>query len=370
MINRRRAAALALAAPLASLPLRAFAQAPADMADVLRQRLAVKGVGLVSAQVGLDGSRFAAAGRVGGEGSAVPDEDTLFELGSITKTFTALLLADAVLRGELALDDPVESLLPGGRLLRDSAGLPIRLLDLATHRSGLPRAPRLRSRVYRPDPFGRYDADDLIAFVDGWEPQVERGSRYEYSNLGFGLLGWLLAQRAGTGYGELLRARVLAPLAIDAVLETAQAHGNPALARPHDADGAPAPFLDFGVLAGAGNLVGSARALARYAACALGLVPNRLGAAFDLCLRRHAEGSGAQMQIGLAWHIFPLGNRVVFNRNGDTPGASSALFLHPARKRAALVLGNARVPVDDLALHALDSRLPFNPVPRAASAPG
>ena len=112
---------------------------PERTAALLKARLAEQGVGLAALQVDKGSVAIAVQGSAG-DGQPL-GEDARFEIGSITKTFTALLLADAVVRRRFALDDPVESALPPGLKLRDAADAPIRWVDLATHRSGLPRLP-------------------------------------------------------------------------------------------------------------------------------------------------------------------------------------------------------------------------------------
>jgi D-alanyl-D-alanine-carboxypeptidase/D-alanyl-D-alanine-endopeptidase len=363
VISRRGAVAAgaASAAWWAAMPA-ARSQVPQDLDAVLARRAAEQGAALVGAQVGRDGVVYSVAGRVAdAEGSPAPDEHTLFEIGSISKTFTAMLLADAVLRREVALDDPAERHLPGGVKLRDRDGAPIRLLDLATHRSGLPRSPGVPSWIHRLEPFGSYGATDLMAWLARWKSDVPRGERFTYSNVGIGLLGWLLGRRAGTGYAALLRERVLQPLGIaDAVHLEVQDAARSRLASGRDEAGAAAPPIDFGVLAPAGSLVASAAAIVRYAQAALGLLDERpLEAAFALAMRPHADGPEKGTKVGLAWLVVPLFDRLVYRHEGDTPGFSSALVLHPARRRGALVLASRRQPgLAEIALYAIDARVP------------
>ena len=141
--------------------------ADADMARVLTERLSMQGMGLVAVKVQGEHLRWAGAGRRSAQLASSPDLNTPFELGSITKTFTALLLADMTLRGELGLDDAVEAVLPSALRLRDANGTAITFGDLATHRSGLPRLP---SNLRRPDGEDPYDYTNK----DLWDLQAER----------------------------------------------------------------------------------------------------------------------------------------------------------------------------------------------------
>ncbi|MEO6278174.1 serine hydrolase [Roseateles sp.] len=348
-ITRRHC--LLAAASSAAFPVLAQAEASA-LQTLLEARLKDDGVALAAGRLSGGKTEFAGASKAGPR----PDADSVFELGSITKTFTALLLADAVVRGELKLDDAVEAALPEGLKLRDSAGQPLRWVDLATQRSGLPRLPSNFAPAKADDPYADYDWAALGLFLKSWQPAVPRDSRFEYSNLGFGLLGHALALRQGTDYATLLTRRVLEPLG----LQRHVGFGRPALLQGHDAQGKPVSVWHFqSPTAGAGALHGSARGLLRYAEAALGGYEHPLREAFALCLQRRAAGSAPINPIGLAWLLAPLNGRTVFNHDGGTGGFSSSLWLDPQRGRAAVVLANAQVPVTDLALHLLDESMPL-----------
>jgi D-alanyl-D-alanine-carboxypeptidase/D-alanyl-D-alanine-endopeptidase len=339
-------------------PLAARAQnAAPEAAAILRERLRHEGVGLVSAVIDGPTVRFAAAGRRDAAREAAPDEDTLFEIGSVTKTFTALLLADAAVRGELKLDDAVQAVLPDGLRLRDSAGVPISWADLATHRSGLPRLPPNLRDPSGADPYD-YSRKDLLAMLAAWKPERARDTQWEYSNLGYGLLGEALAMRARTSYAALLLERVLEPLGLADMRLALRDTAVPGLMPGHDAARRSVPNWRFDAIAGAGALIGSARSLARYAHAAIGGFEHPLKAAFKLALTPRAGGPSANNAMALAWISAPLNGRRVFNHDGATAGYASSVFLDPERQRAALVLSNAQIGVNDLALHLLDPTIP------------
>ena len=362
-MHRRQWLQLPAAALLGATARAARGQAaPADgdpaIDRLLAARVRVQGVGLVGAVVDVDRVRVGAAGTRRAGTDLVPTADTLVEYGSITKTFTALLLADAVLRRELALADPVEAVLPDGLTLRDRAGSPLTWADLATHRSGLPRLPGNLRDPTGADPYD-YSRTELWTFVRGWKPERARDEQWAYSNLGYGLLAEALALRAGRSYAALLDERVLRPLGL-AGMSLALRDGPVAGLLPgHDASGRPVPNWRFDALAGAGALVGSVRALARYAQAALGLFDHPLREAFRLALTPRAEGPSAHNPVGLAWLFGPLNGRRVANHDGATGGFSTSLFLDPERRRAALVLAHAQVGINDLALHLLDPAVPL-----------
>lgn len=235
-LDPRRRRLLQTAAGLVAVP--ALAQ-PADGSAALRARQRPPGVALAAARITPDGVRFVFA-PAAAPGAPAVDADSRFEYGSITKTFTALLLADHVQRGELALDDAVERALPDGLRLRDSAGTPLTWADLATHRSGLPRLPGNLNPAH-PDPYATYGEAELKAFLRDWRPTQPRDTRWEYSNLGFGLLGQALGWRANSPYDALLRERVLDPLGLQDVQVARRPV--PGLQQGYDAQGRPVEGL-------------------------------------------------------------------------------------------------------------------------------
>ena len=336
----------------------------APFEPAVRARARQEGMGLAGARADASGPRFAYAGRRSfGDGRA-PDEDSWFEWGSITKTFVGLLLAQMTLARELALDEPVEAAL--GQRLRDDRNAPLTWADLATHRSGLPRLPANLHPGDPRDPYADYGADALRAFLGSWQPAVGRDTRWEYSNLGFGLLGHALARRAGMGFDELLRRRVLDPLNLPQARLALSGQALSPLLTGHDARRDPVPRWRFDVMAGAGALVGPAPALLRYGQAAAGLLDTPLRAAFDLAMQPRADGQG-RARMGLGWMLAPLRGQMVATHDGSTFGFSSSLWVDRAGGRTALVLANARVPVGDLALHLLEPTVPPRDLAREAA---
>jgi CubicO group peptidase (beta-lactamase class C family) len=208
---------------------------------------------------------------VGGFGGAGPQ--TIFQIGSVTKVFTALLLADMAECGEVNLSDPAASYLP------DPARNGPALADLATHTSGLPRLPRglLRSaRLHPRDPYARYPPARLVRDAGRALRAGSPGSPYAYSNFGFGLLGYLLGQAADTPYEDLVTTRISGLLGLpDTTFEVPESSQD-RKARGHQR-GRPVPDWRLGALAGAGGLYSTATDLARFLqaclAAAAGMVP-------------------------------------------------------------------------------------------------
>jgi CubicO group peptidase (beta-lactamase class C family) len=212
------------------------------------------------------------------------------------------------------------------------------------------------------DPYSAYNADEMWRFLSTWKAERERDVKWEYSNLGYGLLGQALALRAKRGFDSLLQERVLEPLGLQKMALALRGKNIAGLKRGHNAQREPVSNWDFDAMAGAGALTGSARDLARYAQAAMGVFDHPLKEAFALATKRHADGPAPINPFGLGWLIAPLDGRQLVTHDGGTGGFSSSMFIDPTRRRAALVLANAQVVVNDLALHALESRVPVRDV--------
>lgn len=159
-------------------------------------------VGYVALVSDIDGPRLVTYGTADGPNSRPLDGDTVFEIGSITKVFTALLLADMVAHGEMALNDPAEKYLPPEGRPKLFDGKPFSLLDLATYTSGLPQRPTNMDPRDKSNPYADYTVQQLYEFLSTYTPRYYPGSHYQYSNVGFGLLGHVLSLRAGRSYED------------------------------------------------------------------------------------------------------------------------------------------------------------------------
>lgn len=327
--------------------------APADDAlqALLAARLQHEGVALAAARLRPDGGVDLGAAAKPGTPPVSADRHG-FEIGSITKVFTGLLLAEAAVRGELRLDDAVEAQL--GFPLRDSADQPLRYVDLATHRSGLPRlAPNMKS-TREADPYADYGEAQLLEALRAYRGTRRRDEAFEYSNFASGLLAWLLARRAGQPLSQLLQQRIYAPLGLGQPAQLPRVTG-------HNAQGAPVPAWNFTeATAGAGAIVMSAAQLARFGQAALGHFDHPLRPAFALALQVHSPlGPQPGLQMGLGWMRAEGGQRHLATHDGATFGFSSSLWLDLGGRRGGLVLSNAAVGVSDIAMHLMDEKRPL-----------
>jgi CubicO group peptidase (beta-lactamase class C family) len=310
--------------------------------------------------VGLLDARGAARVVASGVGA-----NQVFEIGSITKTFTAALLADMVAHGEVKLDDPVAKYLPPAAHVPSRGGKHITLVNLATQSSGLPRLPTNFAPRDSSNPYADYSVQQLYAFLASYQLPRDIGASYEYSNLGMGLLGHALALRAGVSYEELLRRRILTPLGMRETAITLTPELRARLAPGHDAEGTVVPNWDLPTLAAAGALRSTVRDMLTYLAANLDSMSRPLGRTLHSTHVPRREAGNPDMQIGLAWHILsrPTGN-IVWH-NGGTGGYRSYIGFDPVRRVGVVLLSNVNnANVDDLGFHLIDSTFPLQPPPR------
>lgn len=325
---------------------------------LLTERIAQKrAMGLAAVLLDANGTRIVTAGVLREGGPAIA-ADTEFEIGSLTKTFTSLLLADMVVRGDAALADPVVQFLPQATGL---AG--VTLVQLATHTSGLPKLPRNMTAANPADPYADYDGAKLAAFASGNPLERTPGAQYEYSNVGAGILGYALTSRSG-GYQKVLQERVLLPLAMRDTTVTLSRAQRDRFATGHDARLRPTTPWDLGALVGAGGLRSTPADVAKYLKAAVDPSSSPLAAAFRLAESPAAAGPDPSLRIALAWHVSTRDGRSIVWHNGQTGGFASMMAFDPDTREGVVVLSNASVAVDDLALHMLDASIPLSAPPK------
>ena len=344
------------------------ASVPAD--DVIRQILTRlvdserRAVGLVVGVVDADGRRVVGHGRLASDDSRAPDADTVFEIGSITKVFTALVLADMVERGDARLDAPVRDLLGPDARVPSRDGVEITPLHLATHSSGLPRLPDNLDPADPANPYADYTTADLLSFLSSYALTRPIGELVEYSNLGAGLLGHALATRAGTDYETLVTSRVLDPLSMIDTSISMTPSTRKRLAHGHDAALEPVPGWDIPALAGAGALRSTANDLLTFLEANLGFRESPLRAAMDATHRSRRPFGPGGMDIGLGWLIRSEHEREIHWHSGGTGGYGSFIGFDRNAGAGVVVLSNTAREVVDLGFHLLDRRFALAEAPQ------
>lgn len=309
--------------------------------------------------------RIVAAGGAQRDGRPLGGE-SIFEIGSITKVFTNILLADMVLKGEVSLDDPVQKFLPAGVTMPSRNGKAITLLDLATASSGLPSLGSNMKPADMRNPYADYSVQQMYDFLSSHTLRRDPGERYEYSNIGMGLLGHVLGLRAGKSYEALLRERVLEPLGMRETFIEVPAAVAGRFAVPHDADLEEASPWELPTLAGAGALRSTTRDMLMFADAVTHRDRGPLARAIAFSIEPRRPTSIPNMRIALGWHVREAGGRTIVWHNGGTGGFRTFFGFDPATGAHAMVWSNTSNSVDDLGLHLIDATLPrLSTPPRA-----
>lgn len=332
-----------------------------EIRQILANRIDVehKSVGIVVGVIDPHGRRIVAYGYLQqGDGRPLTG-DSVFEIGSITKVFTALLLTEMVERGKVRLDEPVAELLPVGVRIwvpqRD--GRQITLADLATNTSGLPRMPDNFHPANAANPFADYSAKQLYEFLASYDLPRDPGVSWAYSNLGFGLLGLALARRAGTSYGTLVQQRICEPLGMQSTATVTTPSMAQRLAIGHDRGLRTVPSWTLTeAMAGAGALRSTANDLLTFLAAAMDRTRSALTPAFEALLSVQRPTGARFNEAALGWAVDTHGDREIIWKDGATAGYASFIGYDPVSASAVVVLSNSHNPVDDLGMRLLDSR--------------
>ncbi|MCU0857133.1 MAG: beta-lactamase family protein [Pontiellaceae bacterium] len=282
--------------------------------------------------------RFGQAGHLC-EGGAEVNSRTLFEIGSITKVFTGILLADAVLKGNASLDDPVSKFLPADLLAPDSPLHEVTLLDLTTHTSGLPREPADLDEGGNPaDPWAHYSVERLYNYLKGFKKSdFKKRGEMSYSNLGVGLLGHLLERISGKPYGVLVKEIIFDPLEMKDSFVLRKPEEVPSdragqFATGHKGGEAVSHWYRD-VFLGNGAIVSSAQDLMLFARAYFSEdLPPSLRAAMDLAAKPHRG------EIGFGWFV----GENSLQHGGAAGGFHCHLSLSLTEKTATIRLMNGK----------------------------
>jgi serine-type D-Ala-D-Ala carboxypeptidase/endopeptidase len=345
-------------------------QVPSDteIRKILVDRIDVQhqSVGIVVGVIGPEGRRVIAYGQLDKGDPRALNGDTIFEIGSATKVFTSLLLADMAEHHEVALDDPVAKYLPSDVKMPERNGRVITLVDLATHTSGLPRLPANLNPKDPANPYADYSAEQLYQFLSNYQLTRDIGSEYEYSNLGGGLLGYVLARRAGTDYETLVRSRISDPLKMTSTRITLTPEMKARLAVGHNSALDPVENWDATTLAGAGALRSTANDLLIFLAANLGYTQSPLAPAMASMLKVRRPTGHLGLEVALGWHIYTVNGKEIVWHNGGTGGYRSFMGFDPEARIGVVALSNAytAVGVDDIGRHLLDPAVPLAVPPK------
>jgi D-alanyl-D-alanine-carboxypeptidase/D-alanyl-D-alanine-endopeptidase len=325
---------------------------PGSIKDLIRERVDQgSNVGIVAGIVNPCGREVFSYGKTALTGGQEVNENTVFEIGSIGKVFTALLLADMVQVGEVSFDDPIELYLPSSVTAPTFNDRSITLIDLATHTSGLDAIPENLAPADEYNPYADYTVEQLYEALSSTSLDYEIGSQYEYSNLGMGLLGHILSLQSGLTYEQLVVERIADELGMPDTRVTLTPEMQSRLATGYR-EGEPFPLWDIPTLAGAGALRSTVQDMLTFLAANIGLTESRLYAAMQVT-HEPQFSVASTMQVGLAWHMSQEGKIQIIEHHGATGGYWSFAGFRNDTQTGVVVLTNSFQDIDEIGLQLL-----------------
>jgi len=272
----------------------------------------------------------------------LPDADkTFFEIGSISKTFTGILLADEVVKGKILLDDPINKYLPDSIKKMEFKDVPITLKTLSNHSSGFPRLPLnlFKKGDDANNPYQNYDVGRMFSYLKTFKPFREVGINYEYSNFAVGLLGTILAQQNQISYEELLFQKICKPLKLKNTKISLDTSDKNNFAQGYDEKGKAASAWELNMLAGAGGIRSTTNDMVKYVEANMTKAPKQLQEAIDLSQKVTLE-SGPNI-VGLGWHITKQKEHTIYQHAGGTGGFRTFVGFDKERQIGIVVLSNS-----------------------------
>ncbi|WP_207514562.1 serine hydrolase [Longitalea luteola] len=299
------------------------------------------------------------AGSISDKKQLTPDGSSLYEIGSINKVFTSLLLADMVLKKQVNLDDPISKYLPASVTVPVVKDKPITLQHLATHSVGWPRMPDNYDPQNPDNPFADYTIEQLFDYISRARFDYAPGTWFQYSNTGYALLGHILSQVAGKPYETLVKERICAPLGLTNTTMIVTPEQKARLAGGHSEYGAPVQSWDLPAIAGTGGLRSTVNDLLNFAAANLGHLKTDLYPAMQLAHIPRIRKGDVGMEVTLGWTLEKAkdGDEYLW-KDGTTGGYRAIILLNRTKKTGVVILSNSLNPINDIAYHILYPSIP------------
>ncbi len=307
-----------------------------------------------------NGKHIISYGKLNKNEDKLADGNTLYEIGSITKVFTSLVLQILADQKELNVNDPISKHLPQSVKSPGRDGKEITLLDLSAQVSGLPRMPSNIAPADVANPFADYTPEKLYNFLSSYQLTRGIGEKYEYSNLGTGLLGHILSLKAQTDYETLVKKNICDPLKMKSTFITITPEFKSRLATGYNANGDAVKNWDFSALAGAGAFKSSVNDMLVFLEANLGLIETELLTAIEKTHQFQHDTGVADLDIAMGWHIWKKFNKHILWHNGGTFGYRTFIGFDKENKKGVVVLTNGAVGVDDIGLHLLENKYELN----------
>jgi len=291
----------------------------------------------------------------------VPDGNTLYDIGSITKLFTSLLLADLSLKKKVNLDDPISKYLPKSIKSLSRNGKEISLIHLSSHRAGFPRFPFNMDPKNLENPMADYSVNDLYYYLNSFELTRDIDSKWQYSNIGYGLLGHILSNVEGKDFENMVKDQICKPLGMSytTVSLTPSLKLNKAIG--HTEYGKAMIDWTNPNMAGAGSLYSNVYDLLSFASAYLSFNKTELSDAIQLTLIPRGKKDGNDGFVTMGWTLWNENGEDILWKDGGSGGCRSFIGIDRKNKFGVVILSNSDNPVQDIGMHILDSTNQMTP---------
>ncbi len=250
----------------------------------------------------------------------LPDEYSIYEIGSISKTFTAAMIVQFLSERNLTVDEPIFTLLPSDLPELSHEGQTILLKHLMNHTSGLPRMPgNIWRGVDLDNPFAHYDSTKVYEYLRSFKLKKTPGEEIEYSNIAPGISGLILERNTGLSYEENLLQRIAAPLGMQHTFVDDGAPGS--WVQGYTAKGKATEAWDLAGFKGAGAIRSCVHDLLIYGKSQLGGAPSGLDSVFTVCHTPtvEGEGKGTAFEVGLGWILLKVNGKTCYYTTTAVP---------------------------------------------------
>lgn len=340
-----------------------FGQIPIDsIKAIIKQEITNKRsksiiVGIVDA----NGRQIIAEGKLSDNDLRLPDSNTIYEIGSITKVFTSLSLAQMSLKNQLNINDPISKFLPKTVKTPIRNGKEISLLSLSTHRSGMPRFPYNTDPKNLDEPYADYSVNQLYEYVSHFEPPFDIDSKWRYSNVSYGVLGTILTLVAQKNFETLITEEICKPLNLNNTVISLTAKQKENLAIGHAETGTPVGLTELGAIEAGGALRSNVTDLLTFAEENMGLITTDLYPAMQLTHVLQAKKDGNDTYTTMGWTLDNNNGQNFLFKDGGMPGYCTFLGIDKKNKIGVVVLSNSNNSVSDIGRHILDAANKIEP---------
>jgi len=267
----------------------------------------------------------------------IPDENTAFEIGSITKTFTAVMMLNLLSSLNLTIDEPANNLLPASIPLLIKNGKKVTIKHLLNHTSGLPRLPiNFGKESDSQNPYKNQDSSKVYEALKTANLISDPGEKFEYSNLGMAVAGLIIERKSGKSYSDYLKENVCTPLGLTRTKAIRDFNEN--LAKGYTEKGKETPYWDLAGYAGAGSIYSTTKDLLNYSKSILNSDNSSKSAIFKKV--KEVTFSSSDYKIASAWFYLTINGVECLVHDGGTGGFRSFIYIAPSKNLSIVVLAN------------------------------